>query len=987
MRRITRVTLATTMLGILVPCIAVAQGAGASGIAGAVRDTSSAVLPGVTVEAASPALIEKVRTVVTDAQGQYKIIDLRPGTYSVTFSLPGFGTIRREGLELPANFTASMNVELTVGGIEETVVVSGASPVVDVQNLTQQLRLTQEVLTTVPVSKTAYSLIALMPSTVSNPSNQDVGGSRGESSYTGSIHGSKPGDQHLHVDGMNINIVGGGGAGGSFYLNPGSAEAILVEVASGGSAEYAGAGINLNVIPKEGGNRFSGYFLANYGGGTLASDNLSAELRDRGLRQANKLIGVHDINASAGGPVSRDRLWFYTAFRHWGITQEPFDHYYNATPGTFLYTPDLSRPAQPIQTNRSVDVRLTWQISQKHKVGGYTDRRKNIDCPNHEISSGSTSTARSAPEAVFCLNRAPLSLSQAKWTYPATNRLLFDAGVSRFQYEWTRDLPPGASVADTSIVEQSTGLTYQAPPYWSGNNSSQGSFRFSTSYVTGSHHFKAGLFMMRGINTTTLNRAFGDVTYTFSNGAPISLTQYVNPTTTKQFLSPQLALFVQDQWTIDRLTLNGGLRFEYLRAYVPASNHPATLLVGARSFDQVNCVPCWKDLSPRFGVAYDVFGNARTALKASVGKYLVSELTGLASANDPVNTSVNNVNRAWTDTNRNFVPDCDLRNPADNGECRQIANLNFGQRNIATRYDPEVLNGWHKRIFDWQVSASVEHELRPGMAVSAGYFRTWYGNFRVTDNLEVTPEDYNHYCVTAPSDTRLPGGGGNQICGLYDITPSKFGRVNNLVTFASHYGKQTEVYNGVDFNVNLRLPRGAQLSGGLNVGNSLYRAGQASSYTNNCFVVDSPQQLYQCEVRPPYTQQFKVTGSYPLPWALQVSANFQSLPGAAIGARYNAPTAQILPSLGRNLAGGVRTAGLEVIAPFEQFEARISQIDVRLMRKFQLGRVRLQGMVDAYNALNTAAVLSSNPTYGSSWRDVTEILGGRLVRLGVQVEF
>ncbi len=985
MRRITRVTLATLMLGILVPSIAVAQGAGASGIAGAVRDPSSAVLPGVTVEAASPALIEKVRTVVTDAQGQYKIIDLRPGTYSVTFSLPGFGTVRREGLELPANFTASMNVELTVGGIEETVIVSGASPVVDVQNVTQQKRLTQEFLQAVPVARTVYSLIALMPAVIGSPNGQDVGGSKGESSFKGTIHGSKQNDQRLLVDGMKWNNTLGVGSAFGFYVNPASADTVVIELAAGGSAEYSTGGIQLNVVPKEGGNRFTGSFLTNYTGEALASDNLSAEQRARGATKSSKVIDVYDVNGAVGGPITRDKVWFYTAHRRWGITQEPVAHFYNATPGTFRHTPDVSRPGTPVQTNRSNNIRLTWQLSQKNKVGGYFDRQNNNDCPNHEV-------VRLEPEAVQCNLRGPLSMTQVTWTAPVTNRALFEAGFAAVQIRRKRALPPGATPDDISILEQSTGIRYQAPLFFNGGASDpSNNGRFSVSYVTGSHHFKTGIFVLQGHTWATTYRAKGDVSYTFMNGVPISLTQYASPTRTEERLWPDFSLYAQDQWTFKRLTLNLGLRFESLHAYVPASQQPAGLLIDARSFEKVDCVPCWKDLGPRLGAAYNLFGDGKTALKASLGRYAVGQSVGIASQNQPVTTSVNQVNRAWDDRNRDFVPDCDLRNPAASGECGPLANLNFGKSNITTRFDPEFLNGWHKRPFNWQVSASIEHELWQGVSIGAGYFRTWYGNFTVTDNLEVTPQDYDPYCITVPTDPQLPGGGGNRICGLYDITPSKFGRVNNLVTFASNYGEQSEIYNGVDVNFAMRHPKGAQVSGGLTVGNSQAAqaviGGETISAINNCFVVDSPQQLYQCDIHPPYIPQFKVTGSYPLPWALQVSANFQSLPGPAIGATYNAPTAAILPTLGRNLAGGTRTAAVQIIDPVSQFEGRITQLDVRLAKTFRVSGVRIQGMLDAYNALNASAVLSSNPTYGGSWKNVTELLHARLVKVGVQLEF
>jgi hypothetical protein len=285
------------------------------------------------------------------------------------------------------------------------------------------------------------------------------------------------------------------------------------------------------------------------------------------------------------------------------------------------------------------------------------------------------------------------------------------------------------------------------------------------------------------------------------------------------------------------------------------------------------------------------------------------------------------------------------------------------------------------------MSLMIEHELRPNFGVTAGYFRTWYGNFLATDNLEVSPGDYDPYCITAPADPRLPSAG-TRICGLYDITPSKFGRVNNLVTFASKFGKQTEHYNGVDLNFNARLPRGALLSGGVNIGNSFSSGGAfTTSSTSRCFVVDSPQELYNCDLPVPYKARFKVFGVWPLPWDLQASANFQALPGAPYTATYPATTAEIAPTLGRNLAGRARTALVELIRPYSQFEEGVNQLDVRLSRIFQVRRVRFQGNFDVYNALNGNTALSVNSTYGPRWLVPQEILDARLFKFGIQLDF
>ena len=179
------------------------------------------------------------------------------------------------------------------------------------------------------------------------------------------------------------------------------------------------------------------------------------------------------------------------------------------------------------------------------------------------------------------------------------------------------------------------------------------------------------------------------------------------------------------------------------------------------------------------------------------------------------------------------MPDADLNSSTANGECGALSNSLFGTPFRNTFFAKDVLEGWGNRGDSWQASVSVQHELLPGVALNVGYFRTQFGNFTVTDNELVTSADFDPYCITAPVDARLPGGGGNELCGLYDISPGKFGQVRNLVTQASNFGEQEERYDGVDIGFSARFPQGGFLGGGVSIGRRV---------TDNCFVVDSPQQ-------------------------------------------------------------------------------------------------------------------------------------------------
>ena len=535
--------------------------------------------------------------------------------------------------------------------------------------------------------------------------------------------------------------------------------------------------------------------------------------------------------------------------------------------------------------------------------------------------------------------------------------------------------------------------------------------------MTGSHAIKTGI----QVEELVVNQdrvVHGDVTYAFLRGVPNTITQYGTPYLQKD-RATDLGLFVQDQWTVKRLTLNYGLRFDYFNGHTPSQSAPAGRFLPAREFAAVHDVPSWTDLNPRLGASYDLFGNGKTAFKVSIGRYL--EALGVAAVttlNNPIMTSVNSVNRTWNDVNGNYVPDCDLLNPGANGECGPFDNVNFGRNNPgATTYADDVLHGFGVRNYTWDVSLEVQHQIHPRVSLTGGYYRNWAANFRVNDNSAIGPADYTQYCITAPVDPRLPGGGGYPVCGLYDVAPAKFGQGNNIVNRASQYfgdnsnancgtnaadvalqaanGGLCGVSDFFSIRANTRFGSGFQLGGGVDTGRTVI---------DNCFVVDSPQQLLHCRIVTPFKAQtqVKVFGSYPLPGAFAVSATFQNTPGQAITANYAAPNAAILPSLGRNLAAcGTRvqctsTATVPLVAPQTLFLDDHTRLDLRLSKTLRLSSgASLQLNFDVYNALNANTILSVNNTYGPTWLQpaVPPVPGGdavlpaRRLQFGGQLKF
>jgi hypothetical protein len=380
------------------------------------------------------------------------------------------------------------------------------------------------------------------------------------------------------------------------------------------------------------------------------------------------------------------------------------------------------------------------------------------------------------------------------------------------------------SFTDISVIESTTGQMWRATSdagaggqQYSHFNPSTWRYASSLSYITGSHAVKGGFQLHHGFEQFS-EEPNGALAYTLRNGVPTTIFQYANPIEFNTRLSAELGIFIQDQWTFRRLTLTGGLRYDALRAGSDAMSLPPGIYVPARQLPETTNSPNWKNVSPRMAASYDLFGDGKTAVKATLNKYVgpAGANAGSLFAMNPGVRAVRRVSRTWGDANGDFSPDCDLHNFDANGECGAISDRNFGQNNPnATVYADELLQGY--RDTSWETTAIVQRQITDRVSLTFGYYHRDYANFIVNDNILVSPSDFSTYCITAPVDARLPGGGGNQVCGLYDVDPALFGRNQTVVRAADHYGEQHQVYDGYDITETLRLPGGGQRSGGVGI--------------------------------------------------------------------------------------------------------------------------------------------------------------------------
>ena len=1019
MSRFTRVALMLFAFVVLAPIVAHAQ----ASIAGVVRDASGAVLPGVTVEAASPSLIEKVRTVVTDGGGQYRIIDLRPGSYVVTFTLSGFSTVRREGIELSGTFVASVDVDLKVGSLEETITVTGESPLVDIQRTTQQRVFDAQVIEAIPAGRSHINMVVLIPGLAATQPGRgalaDVGGTNNLQNTQFSIHGGRTSDTRLQLDGVRLGNVLSPGEFSNFVPDTSATQEVAVDYAAV-SAEQPFGGLRIDIIPREGGNTFRGTVFATGVNSAWQTSNLTDELRNLGLPEPNEMKKAYDVNPGVGGPILREKLWFFSSAR-WQANQNYIAGlYYNRNEGDptkWLYEQDTSRRGFFALEQNGINTRLTWQAAQKHKIAFYYDFQSRI---------WDDTRAGVSPESAVAYRFPVLNLAQASWTTPLTNKLLVEVRYANRGEAFGNQLPAEGSLYRdmVPVLEQSTNFFYRGK---GGDGGVSGLFGYSSqnintlvtsmSYVTGSHAIKVGFsdtwaktvsttesnsrYMMFRFNTTcALNAGVpAGTACTAANGTmttlPNQLTMYGVPTRGESLVKGEIGFYAQDRWTINRWTLTGGIRYDgYKGGYPEQYRGPAPLQPTRNyTFAAVTSMSL-HDVTPRLGVAYDLFGTGKTALKAALGKYVI----GVSTIGNPAGVSTTTT-RNWNDQffpvgdprRGNFNPDCDLLNLQQNDECSTVASLTFGQLTSIPEFNEATRFGWGNRAYNWEFSTSVQHELLPRLGIDVGYFRRWFGNFQVTQLRGLTAADFDRYNVTAPLDSRLPDGGGYPIEGLYNVNPTRTGIGTTYTTLARDFGDQSEYWNGVDISANARLQNGVMLQGGVSTGRTT---------SDNCDVIGNDQgavfggaapgagpSLRGCHVQAAFLTQVKLLGTYIIPVIdMNVAATVQSTPGPVLAANRQFTNAEIIPSLGRPLSAQAANATINMLLPGDMYGDRVNQFDMRLGKTVRFGGRRASVNLDIYNLFNANPVMQENAAY-AVWRTPQRIMDARLFKISGQFDF
>ena len=883
MPRCVRATLIVAGLLMLSPISAFAQ---QGNIAGTVRDAQGAVMPGVLVEVTSPALIEKVRSSTTDEQGQYRITNLPVGTYSATFTLEGFTKQQRNDIALTTGFTAPVNATMAVGQRSELVTVTAEAPTVDVQSARQVATFEGAEIRDLPTTRNIRSILTLTPGLTATGLGSDCVGGVGVwcnnniynlSSHTATDDGDGGSQGRVMVDGTIINT--GGGAGimgmtGGYVADVANAQEVNVQI-SGALGDSETGGASINIVPRTGGNKFAGNYFMSYtqgdystdgqlrGGGILSGGSWFSKNNGKFPEIANgyPLIRDYDTSGAFGGPIKRDRLWFFSTARAWQKdawsrqTERIWD---NANAGKWgaNYVADRSQgPLTLMNMTRNANTRITLQATQKDKVNFFWD--EGLTCQDPCDGSVAPWTAR---DGWWSGQVHPARLMQASWTNPLTNVILLEAGLSvnRQLYDFShhryfksnQDIP-WVNEFGTTVGVDATGalnatdfrfLGLPSGPISDGigglaesRNLNDLRPRASISFVTGQHNAKfgydGGYFAQTRRNGTGNTRleyrydtpavgCYNAVTPAAStcgntslyypsdpyNQAMRPVPSRVNINTGKAAIENRVAysgFYVQDQWTLKRLTLSGAIRYDRATSHYPGTciggsgTEPyVPIQVGGTSAGKNSyCTPdtdgvSYNDFTPRWGAAWDIFGTGKTSIKWNMGKYLAgAAINGIYADANPAQRAVNEYVRSWTDVDGDRRVDCDLlnfnaqdlsasggdicagpnpfltfpfpdatrygRDPLSLDESGQpigLATTQCGRTEkgipaavqaYCDTYGDNLLDGWGKRRSEWQFGLGIQHELLPRFSAEVTYNRRSYSNLTVTDQLGIGCDRFN----------------------------------------------------------------------------------------------------------------------------------------------------------------------------------------------------------------------------------------------------
>jgi len=972
-------------VAVLIACLlasthALAQGGGASttgSINGKVSDTSGGVLPGVTVTASSPSLMG-VQTSVTDSGGNYRFPALPPGTYTVTFELPGFNVLKRENIQIAMGFTASVNGELAVASLQETVTVTGDSPVIDTSSTRVQQNFKLEALQEIPNSRDLWSLLAVTPGV--SMGRIDVGGNRA-GTQTGYTAYGFSGQNRVLVEGINTTE---GTSGAGFYVDYGSFEEVFLGTIAQG-AEMPTPGVQSQMLGKSGGNKFQGELYQDYETNGMIADNITGNLPDKfkyspsntnGVREhSNETVKYRDFNINVGGPIEKDKLWWYFSYRN-QKTSVGQPNFVGPISGQ-LFDTLLWNPSG----------KATYQMSKNNKLIGYYQWGQKKQ-PNRLPSSTNSYT-----DLGSTLQQVSGSwIYKGEWNGTISNNAYVEARYGVFGYYFPL-------LANTDSNEQQI-VNAQLSQYFNADQKEQtdrqrrqatGSMTyFKDNLLGGTHNFKFGGELLMETGWFGYTQAYGgNIRANIGTNGQANNVFFAAPTATHvgslgdgpngNLLSVSklntIDTFVTDQYAIGRATFNLGVRWDHYDVYTPqqqqlAFTFPtlAPLSIQAQTFPETHYLK-WNGIVPRLGMSYDLAGDGKTVVKLNWGLYKFNPGVGVADSANP-NQSLKTVTFSWTDRSLDgkWQPgeEGTLTASALSGSVLVDPNLKQPTSTQATAYlERQITEGVGARVGFVYYSVSDQTNTYQNQRPASAYTVPFTFVDRGPDNVIGNGDDQNLTFYGIPSN--LVSGCNASVT---SPTPNCVYPTTQMLQNAAQNGK----YKTFELSMNKRQSHHYSLSAGF---------GYTWQHDFPLTFPNTPNGPFDYDYR---GAGFKLNGMWNAPFGINISPVFRYQAGSNF-ARTLSVSAPASCACTFSAARGGSLANTTVYADKygDNKQDDIKVFDVRVEKSLNTGGgTKLRLFFDAFNILNAYAAETITVSTGTSYLQPTAILGPRTGRIGAR---
>jgi hypothetical protein len=946
------VTAAALSLAMVAGATAEAQQTGV--LSGVVRDAQGGVLPGVTVNVSGGGLEGAARSTVTTDQGLYSLTGVPPGSYTVAFELTGFTTQTRDGVVVQVNRTTRLDLELTVGGLQETITVSGETPVVDVSSTVTQTNITKDLYESIPTGRNPWVMAGLVPGVVTG--RLDVGGTEGMQQYNLEAFGSADSQKSFSIDGLKTNWAGGSGGATMQYYGFEMYEEYNMQTASG-TAESDVSGVYMNMVTKSGGNRFASDHNFYFMNDSLQGDNIDDDLRTRlGLTSAGQQTGAagnpidisYDWSSTLGGPIVRDRLWFFGATRRWRLDQ-------------FQIGATNADGSQAIDDNRIENYmgKITGQATATTRASFMFNR--NLKNRFHRRDS----PYLFVEDLATTLQDQPAQNFVAQVNQVVGQKGVFDARFGRMWGDFPSRYQEGATEIALRDTVRNTRINAAEIQSINPNHRYQGNANYSyfvPSLLGGTHDFKVGVQLSwERMGYDRIRN--GDILLEMRDGVPFQ-GQISNTPIVSDHKMETWGAFIQDRWVIGRATINAGVRFDGASGYLPEQSSPAGRYVGERSFPETDIYDFSLNVGPRLGISYDVFGNGQTAIKAYAGRFynqFGSEIVETTNLNALATQNV-----AWNDGNGN--------RRLDAGELGPVPAF---ARGLFPTFDQDS-----DRPYSDEFNVGVEHQLVRNLALGVSYHRRHH---REGLGLIDTARPAEAFTPEVRTFTD-PENGQTESITIYKLLP-QYGTLQNRVI--TNVDVLESDYNGVTFDFQKKMSNRWQMLAGLTI--QRHRGfDHSGTYTQGatvtaCSILNDPNCLINRDDGSVFTDVpwvFNLSGSYMLPWYdIAIAAKYNARDGDPLN-RTNVFTFTTNPTLTQpSVTARLVPRGTDRTDTVNQF------IDVRLSKRQRIGLANLELSLDMFNVMNANHVLLQNEAIGTTWGRPTRILTPRIIRFGVTARF